>query len=305
MPGFGLDFESEERAKSELYSSGRYCVVNAPTKPRSQARSLTGLRLAHYEQGQFGTCHEHAVKQAAETTAGALGYQAFPISRRMIGWVGMQLAGGGNQADGGSPTYDLIGMTTKGAGICHEATCPYVMNYGVLGQRPPQVAFDDAKKAHLNVPVIVKSVDQIKTMIDAGHSCANGVVWPLGWDDAKTLMDSVGPLASNSDGSPAGHALCVISFVEAGIFSSEAWLNLDNWHGLLYPPLPANLAAKVPGYKPITPTRTSDFWVREDVYVALCKQGMAEHIAATDFDGILKGTVAPAVPGADFNDALF
>jgi hypothetical protein len=309
--GLGLDLAAEARAKAELASSGRYCTVAAPAAPRSPSRSLAGLRLAHLEQGQFGTCHEHAVKQCAETTGAALGYQVFPISRRMIGWVGMQLAGGGNQADGGSPTYDLIGMTTKGAGICHESVCPYVLDYNVLGQRPSAAAFADAKQCHLNVPVVIRSVDQMKTMIDAGHSCANGVLWPAHWDDSRTFMDAIGPIAKNPDGSDGGHALCVMGYAEAGVFDAYAWLQLDNWHGLLYPPLPPQLAAKVPGYKPIRPDRTSDFWVRQDVYIQLCNMGMAEHIAATDMDGLVKGQTDPdgkpkpiVDPGPSFLDAI-
>lgn len=284
--------ETSQQARARMLASRRYCVVVESDEPIPLAISLSQYRIAHYEQGQAGTCWVHAGKQVVEVTATALGYKAFSICRRLVGWEGKQLEGGGNPTNGGSPTDAIASMTEgKGVGIAHEDLCPYTDDAGQLGTKPSQGVFDDAKKSHLVSPVVVNGLDQARRLIASKYAVANGIWWPFSWDSNKTFMDSIGQ-------GTYGHALCLMGYAMAGIFDAHDWIQLDNWHGLLYPPLSADLAAKVPGYKPIQADRTSDFWVRADVYQSVCNKGYAEHVSATDLSGIAKKVVR-----YDFSDA--
>lgn len=282
----GWDPVRARSVRSLLQAANAYCTVVAGAVP--EAWSLSDKRLRHIEQGQAGTCWAHSGCQNAETMAGARGYNQFPICRRLIGWAGKQLEGGGNPADGGTATDALLSMTSKrGAGIAHEELCPYSDDRSVLGTRPPQDVFQDAEKAHVVAVVDVTSDDDARRLISNGLVVSNGIWWPYGWDSRKTFMDSIGP-------GTYGHALCEIGYVTEGVFDQYAWFQFDNWHGLLYPPLPPDKAEKVPGYKPIEADRTSDFWVRADVYAEVRAYGNAERVGATDLDGLAKIVSVPS-----------
>jgi hypothetical protein len=284
----GWNFDVAMAADTRLIAGGRYCTVRDDGKPIPKAFSLTGKRIKYYMQGNAGSCWTHSAKQMAEVSAKALGYEAFPVCRRLIGWAGKQLEGGGNMSDGGSPTDAVTTMTSGrgGYGIAHEDLLPYTDDYRTLGQRPPQKVFDDAKRSHLVAPVKVTSLDQCRKMIASGRPVANGFPWPANFDDGQTFLSSAGQIVG-------GHSVLLVGYALAGVFDQYSWVQFDNWHGLLYPPLPPALAIKVPGYMPINTQRTSDAWVREDVYVRLCQQG-CEHVSATDFDGIMKEGIAVA-----------
>ncbi|MGE5754261.1 MAG: hypothetical protein ACM35G_00890 [Planctomycetaceae bacterium] len=271
--------------RAQLRAQGRYCgVIAGPAPP---AWSLSMDRLRHLEQGQAGTCWAHSGTQNAEVFARSKGYEAFPICRRLVAWGGKQLEGGGNPSDGGTATDALLSMTAeKGIGIAHEDLCPYTDDRRTLGTRPPQAVFDDAKKGHLVAIVDVTSDEDARRLIGAGIPVSNGLWWPFGWDHPQTFMDSIGS-------GTYGHALTEIGYAMPGVFDEHAWFQFDNWHGLLYPPLPAALAEKVPGYRPITPERTSDFWVRADVYERVRNFGAAERVGATDLDGLGKVVTIP------------
>src|SRR4051812_46873093 len=100
----GWNFDVAMAADTRLIAGGRYCTVRDDGKPIPKASSLTGKRIKYYMQGNAGSCWTHSAKQMAEVSAKALGYEAFPVCRRLIGWAGKQLEGGGNMSDGGSPT---------------------------------------------------------------------------------------------------------------------------------------------------------------------------------------------------------
>lgn len=296
VPGWSVDLGMA--AEAGVRSSGLYATVTDDGKPLPTAFSLADQRLGYYEQGSSGTCHAHAAKDVAEISANALGYEAFPVCRVLIGYAGMRILGGGNQADGGSPTADIQAMTaTQGVGIAHESLYPYRDDRNYLGAKPPQAVFDDARKSHLVAPVLVKSLIQAKRMIVSGRPVANGVQCPASLQSqGATFISSAG------GGYLGGHAMTLLGFCAAGVFDQYAWLNLNNSWGLVYRPISPALAAKVPGYKPITPTATSDFWIREDFYLYVCQQG-CEHVTGTDFDGIDRDDV-PIVASDDLAKRL-
>ena len=253
------------------------------------ACSLSGARLRHLEQGQAGTCWVHSAVQLAETFAKAGGFNAFPIARRLVGWQGTRLEGGGNMSNGGSPVDAILAMTGesgKGVGIGREALWPYTDDYRSLAQAPATDILADARAAHIAAPIEVASDDDSRTLIASKCPVSNGIWWPYQWDrQGSTLIDWIGA-------GTYGHALTEIGYVTRGTWPGAPgqfdWFQLDNWHGLLYAPLPPELAALVPGYAPITPTRTSDFWVRADVYATVRGYGNAIRCSATDLDGLAR-----------------
>jgi hypothetical protein len=277
VPGWTPNAYREARARV-LGSGKRYATIRADAA-QLPAYSLSQFRLRHLEQGQAGTCWVHAATQLAEVFAAGNGGDAFPICRMLVGWSGKRLEGGGNPTNGGSPTDAVEGMTSdKGPGIAHESLWPYSDSRWDLAKSPADAVLADAKSHRLIQPVDVKSDDDARQLLSACHPIANGIWWPYGWDDSQTFMTSIGR-------GSYGHALLEIGYVAKGVWDDHDWFQLDNWHGLLYPPLPADKAAKVPGYKPISADKTSDFWVRADVYQTVRNYGNAERVSATDLDG--------------------
>lgn len=276
----GWDPYRAEDAYAQLKSQHRlWTVVQGPYP---EAVSLTKARLRHLEQGQAGTCWAHSAVQNAEVFGNAHGYSSFPICRRLVGWQGKQLEGGGNPSNGGAVVDGLLAMSSsKGAGIAHEDLCPYSDDYRTLDTKPPDNVFADGKKANLVAVIDVQSDEDARKLISANIPVSNGIWWPYGWDGGTTFHDTVG-------NGTYGHALLEIGYVMPGVFDQYAWFQLDNWHGLLYPALTPEKAAKVPGYQPIG-DKTSDFWVRADVYERVRNMGNAERIAATDLVGL--GTI--------------
>jgi hypothetical protein len=292
---FGWDPRHAQEAEARLMASGRYCLVAAEEKPLPPAFSLAKHKIKSYDQGPNGTCWTFSPKQLGETMAKALGYAAFPISSRMLGWYAKKhYEGGGSQTEGGSPTDAIRAMTSQGCGICPEYLCPYSTESRVLDSQPADAAFAAAKKSSLLAPVVVKGLAQAKQLVISGRGVANGVPWPGNFEQPGPFHSKLGPRVG-------GHSVLLIGFAAPGVFDQHAWLNFDNWRRPQYKALPPDLAAKVPGYAPTTPTATTDLWIREDVYVELCRGQVTEHISATDLSGLTKGVV---VKGPSFDEAL-
>lgn len=284
VPGWSP--EHAMRAQARLDATGRFCTVAQPTKPHRPAVSLGRYRLNYYEQGQAGTCYLHAAKQLAEVTAKAKGYSPYSICRRLLGWATMQMEGGGNPADGGSPTDSVVTMTKTGVGIAHEELLPYTDDRDILDRKPPEAVFADAKQSHLIAPVRVKSVDEVISLIDAGHPVANGYPCPAAMQEPEPILDRIDPDILG------GHAQLIWGYIDKGVIDGHRYLELENWWSTIYRPLPASVAKLVDGYEPVTATKTTSKWIREDVYLYYCNLWrQVEHVSATDLDGLIRGVV--------------
>jgi hypothetical protein len=296
MPGLGWNPKRAVVAEAEVMASGSYCTVAAPTAPLPQAISLSQYKIGSYDQGANGTCWVHSAKQLGEVMGKALGYDTYPINRMLIGWYAKQeYEGGGNPGDGGSPTDAIRAMSSKGVGIAHENIYPYSDDTRRLGQRPPPEVWEDATDTHLLAPVIVKSLDQAKQLIASGRPVANGIPWPGNWEGPGPFVGAPGQIVG-------GHSVLMIGFAAAGVLDRYPWLQFDNWRRpTAYRAMSPSLAALIPGYAPSRPTTTTDFWVREDQYLDVCRGQVTEHISATDLDGLVKGIVDA---GPSFMDAL-
>lgn len=293
--GYGLGWDPERALLARgLLLQGNHAVVN-PLLAIKPAISLGKHVLRDMDQKQAGTCWVHAAVYLEECLAGSEGFKAFPTCRRLVGWQGKQLEGGGNPSDGGTCTDAIMAMTTGKAGIAHEDLCPYTDDRRTLGQRPAENVWQDGKKANITVPVDVKSDDDCRKLVGEGIPVCMGEWWPSCFDDSVTFMEHIG-----SGG--YGHAQCTIGYVQEGVFPGDrgrhAWFQVINSHGPLYPPLPSNHADHVPGYHADS-DRVYHYWERADMRKALQRKGNYEYVSAVTVNGIGRNAVIPS-----FGDAL-
>lgn len=286
---FALGYDpSRAAAAKALMRAGRYGVVTVSgvTNP---AKSLTKYRRRSLRQGQAGTCWLHAPTQHAEITMNVRGYEGFDVCRRLVGWQGQHYERDRNPADGGSGIDAYRAMAE--AGVAHEALCPYTDSRWTLGTRPPAAVWEDAKAIHLTTPVDVRTLDEAVTLIDQDDTPTSlGIWWPYGWDSRQTFMTSIGR-------GEFGHELLIVGYAKPGTFDGNEWLELDNWHGDLYPVLHPQFAAKVPGYRAFNADNTSDFWVLRPVLETVIGYGNADMSSASDLKGF-------AVSLPDFSPAF-
>lgn len=289
----GLNPRRIAAARQEVLQSRRFAMVakDAPTPP--PAWSLADKRLRSLEQGQAGTCWLHAAVQMAEIMANGHGYDIFAVCRRLVGWVGKSsFEGGGNPSDGGSGLDAIRAMTTDGAGLAHESMCAYTDDYRTLGTKPDDAVFADASKSHLTMPIQIRERAEWMTLISNGFPVCIGIYWPRNWDDQQPIMDQIGLLVG-------GHEVLVMGYFQ---YQGQLHWIIDNWHGkTLYPTLPADTAQTIPGFKPFSATRTSEFAVPDSVLARLIAVSgpMFEMNAATDAVGLSSKIVT-----TDWSDVL-
>jgi hypothetical protein len=285
--GLGYDPEAAARAKAAM-RAGSYSTV-ARLAVSHQAKSLAKHRRRSLQQGQAGTCWLHAPTQHAEITMGARGLKGFDVCRRLVGWAGQQYYGGRNPSDGGSGmnAYKALAET----GVAHEDVCPYTDSRWTLGTKPDASVFADAAKAHLTVPVDVQTFDDAITLIDHDDTPTSiGWWWTAAWDSPQTFMTSIGWKAGY-------HEILIIGYAKAGTFDQNEWIQFDNWHGDLYPPLHPQFAAKVDGYTTFKPDATSDFWVERSLAERVYGFGNSDMASASDLTGVEKNVIVPSAKG--------
>jgi hypothetical protein len=280
-------------ALAELLATRRYATV-APGA-RATRPVHVAPRFRWMFQGGAGTCYTHGAVAHAENLSLAKGYPAYKISRRLVAWVATDVIGpGGNPSDGGSITDALRAMTEPlGAGIAHEALCPYTDDYDTLGRKPDPAAFADARANHLTLPVPLRSKAEIRPLVDADHCVGIGIPWSQLWDSPTTFQERMGPIDAN-----IGHALLVCGYADAGILHREAVWRVDNWHGRgLYPALPPALAAAVPGYATWQPGSDSSTWFTDSLLDAILALGGCELVSASDLTGAAASVLVPSADG--------
>lgn len=254
-------------------------------RPIPPALSLSAYRLRHLEQGGAGTCWVHCAVQAFEILTGACGeYVQSPLSRMLVAYQGTVIMAGdrgvrGNPADGGfvSAAFEAMGERPKGLGVCHDAIWPYSDRRSDLAKTPPIEAIRDADPNRVHqVSSIPSWGEPIQRAILNGHPVGIGIWWPYGWDtEGQTVFDSIGI-------GVYGHAITIIGW---RILSGQLQWQLDNWHGLLYSPLPMNERNSIPGYKPIREDRTSDFWVTDAALRRVLGKGNTELVTVAGASG--------------------
>jgi hypothetical protein len=257
--------------------------------PSPEAVSLAAYRVRWQDQGRTGTCWVQAPVKIAEIRGKYLGRLAFPVCRRLVGYEGCRLAGGGNMDDGGSGLYAVRAMCGEGGGLAPEDLCPFVESREELALPPPAGVYEAAAGVRLVTPVLVDReagespgwvpdvvFDRIRALVTAGIPVAVGTWWPDAWGPGKTFHAEVGP-------GTYGHEVLVIGYARPGVFDRHAWWQFDDSRGLAYPPLSRAQALLVPGYATWDERRDSALWVRDDCFrTAAGLGGFEAHTAVYD-----------------------
>jgi hypothetical protein len=110
-----------------------------------------------------------------------------------------------------------------------------------------------------------------------------GIPWPNLWDSIGT-----GIYTRTGYYSPfGGHAVVAIGWAE---FEGKRYWQIENSHGPIYPPLPAEKAAEVMGYNPLAVSGfgfagTFDFWVLEEALLEVLATKNATSTIASGLSG--------------------
>jgi hypothetical protein len=252
-----------------------------------------------------------------EDTLAAAGFQTFSLCRKLIGWEGESLMGGGsNASDGGTITAALESMTAQGAGMALESLDPYPdpgsSNASVFAQKPPAAVWADAKgkylanHAEVNVLSSGSPADRLanvrasigvdKQAVGFGVWCANN------WSDANPVKTNI------NGGGEYGHAIECRSYALAstiglsGVDSSEYVYVFPQWWGYIYQPLPSDVVAKWTGMKLWTgPDPNGNIGCNQFIITgtALCQvidQGNAEVVVCQGATGIPRVAPVPPIP---------
>ena len=109
-----------------------------------------------------------------------------------------------------------------------------------------------------------------------------GIWWTLYWDtQGATFFTRIGS-------GEYGHALAVIGWV---VYQGTLYWQIDNWHDELYRPLPEELAKSVPGYKPTSADKTTDFWVSDEILRRVLGFANTEMVVAASSTGFTRKEV--------------
>lgn len=172
-----------------------------------------------YDQGQLGSCVEHAWCAAMGFV---LGKEGVPAALRDLSKLFLYYnVRGGVPDDTGSTIRDGIKSMAK-LGDCRESTWPYDLR--VWAVKPPKLAYDDAIKRKGVVYARLKSLN------DMLHCLSNGypVVYGMTVYEAFELLDqrnNVLPMPTKQDTPLGGHALCMVGYDKR----KQAFLVRNSW----------------------------------------------------------------------------
>jgi hypothetical protein len=286
VPGWCPDFALQARARLETQGRPICQARTRDDRPLPPAWSLAKYRRWPFDQGQVGSCFSNASAQVAQIDM-VFGdpSRAFPVSRRLVWFEGRKLDGLiGSGEDGGSVTNAVLGLSDRqeGTGAAHEDLWPYKDRQSWLEKKPPQEVLDDAAKDRFTQFGEVAFGDDWKRSIRSGRAIAIGIWWPSGWDEA---VDETGRATGIGRGG-FGHALAVIGWIDD--WDGHPWWQIENSHGPIYRPVPAQIAGKIPGYMPAQQDKTFDFWVRDDWLGQVLAKGDSEAVAIAGPEGFVK-----------------
>lgn len=282
-------------------------------------RSVRGLEHEDYEGPVFNigvegdnsyvaegigvhNCWANSPTQTFQIMTAAEGeYEPEQLSRMMTCYGGSRLSNWRNPTDGNSVLNGLLAMGDEpdGVGVCHESLWPYHEDWDkyqlrtYLATKPPPNAVTDAKANRVHQIAPTKNDDERRRLIMNGIPIALGISWGGAWDSPRSMIDFSGS-------GWGGHAVAMIGYALPGVLTGADWYEIVNSHGPIYPVLPAEHAAKVPGYKPTRGDRTHTTWIRGDyMRAAIDRGGQAEQYAAASLTGFKKKKL-----NLDYSDAF-
>lgn len=276
----------------------RSSVFAADTRPLPPAFSLSNLIITFMDQGPVGTCYTNAGIQTIEITTGAAsvageGVDQVRLSRAFLAWEACKRDAGGrgrwDVTQGATITNTMRALHEAGA--CREELFPYKPDPRYLNRQPSAEAYAQAASCKLTgvLDLDLEDNDARKRSIFNGHPAEVGIWWPgantrdgRGWDQG--YIDSYGR-TSGVGGGDFGHALCVVGWVDPGVWDSHLYWQYVNSHGPIYPIPSPEMRAKVLGYRPARADRCYSFWVRDDHERIVFGKGMTELIAPAGSTG--------------------
>jgi hypothetical protein len=296
MPGWSP--ELAERGRARFAASGRSFSA-APQflgddRPLPPGFSLSGWLKWPYDQGQVGSCFSNmgaAILQLMMLGAVANGAEGTPFnpSRRLIWYQCRKLDGSlGSRSDGGSivNTFAALGDAPDGIGDCSEEAWPYKPSHSWLEQTPSADVIKQAGQTRI-AHIAEASFDATawKRSIFNLSPIGIGIYWPSGWD---TSCDRSGRITGIGGGG-YGHALAVIGWVDD--WDGHRWWEIENSHGPIYGIPPADVQARIVGYKPSAGDKSFSFWAREDWFQEVLGYRNTETYNAAGVEGFVPRAV--------------
>ena len=302
--GYNHELDLSVRYKAEWGNlRSKFPLFRDDTTPIPSAFSLSRFRKYPFDQGQAGTCWINTAVQmvqihtAVDVELSGQPWEIVPLSRRFAAYYGKFADGtNGNPDDGGSIAAGLVAMSddrTMGRGVCHEDLWPYPTGSepamrAALGQVPSAGAIHDASACRISrVADLANDLgESVHRSILNGHPCGVGIPWPDEWDTLQATVFNTIPTFSESK----GHAVTLI-----GWYTSETgrkYWQIENSHGAIYTPLPAEQGKKIPGYTPTLFNQygfigTHDFWVGEAGLLTVLNRPISTTTVAAGLAGFL------------------
>lgn len=286
--------EVAELGRAQFSGRGQYFSV-APQfvgddRPLPPGFSLSGWLKWPYDQGQVGSCFANMGAVVLQfMMAGAIANGAsqtlFNPSRRLIWYQCRKLDGSlGSGSDGGSivNSFASLGDPPNGIGDCSEEAWPYKPSHSWLEQTPPTDVVIQAGKTRIeHIAEMHFDVERWKRSIFNLSPIGIGIYWPSGWD---TACDRYGRITGIGGGG-YGHALAVIGWIDD--WDGHRWWEIENSHGPIYGTPPAEVQAKIKGYKPSAGDKSFSFWVREDWFQEVLGYRNTETYNAAGVEGFV------------------
>lgn len=301
MPPFvpGWSPEVAARGRDRFHASGGSFFRGArfadDNRPLPDGFSLSGLLKWTYDQGPVGSCFANMmahIQQLMMLAALASGHEGkvFNPSRRLIWYRCRQLDGSlGSWSDGGSivNSFASVGPAPHGLGDCTEEEWPYRADHAWLEQTPPPSVVKDADPNRVLAIAELDFGDGTSTRrsIYNGSPVGIGIDWCSEWD--MGYIDGAGR-TTGIGRAVGGHAVAIVGWLRG--WDGHDYYEILNSHGKIYPALPADVAARVPGYRPTGFT----FWARADMLARLLGGRWAEAYTASGVSGFTRHVITLA-----------
>lgn len=162
-----------------------------------------------YDQGDLGSCTANALALAIIIMEAT---NNFRPSRQFI-YYNERALENSIAEDAGADEWDGLLYVSKN-GVCSEATWPY--NVKQFAVKPPQAAFDEAKK-HIctgitNIPKDANFLTHIKMALAAGYPVTCGFVVYSSFESAAVAKTGLVPMPKNNEKCLGGHEVCIVGY---------------------------------------------------------------------------------------------
>lgn len=164
---------------------------------------------AVYDQGQLGSCTANAIGAAVEFDQLKQGTKAFEPSRLFIYYNERVIENSVSQ-DSGAQIRDGIKVVAT-LGAPPETDWPYDINK--FAQKPPQRAFDDAKRDIVTIySRVVQSLVQMQGCLASGFPFVFGFTVYESFESAAVAQSGMVPMPASDEKMLGGHAVLAVGY---------------------------------------------------------------------------------------------